>query len=121
LDRIVGRHRIIGRRRVIGRHRVIGRRGMGVNSVVRWPLLFGRPRAVVGLSAAQPVRDGLEFRFQRLNLLVLPKHHIAEFSARAFQKGDLGLDLFQCLVVHPGSVALRRRGRLRRALYDNVG
>jgi hypothetical protein len=31
------------------------------------------------------------------------------------------LDLFQCLVVHPGSVALGRRGRLRRALYDYVG
>jgi hypothetical protein len=97
---------------LVGSHGGIGRHGVELNLVVRRPLLFGRAGAVVGLSAAQPVRDGLEFHFQRLNFLVLPKHHIAEFSARAFQKGDLGLDLFQRFVVHAGSVALGRRRRV---------
>jgi len=79
---------------------------------MRRAFLFGRARAVVGLSAAQAVRDGLEFRLQRLNFLVLPEHHVAQFRARALQKGDLGLDLFQRLVVHPRSVA--PTGRYRR-------
>jgi glutathione S-transferase len=82
------------------------------DSIVRRPLLFGQPGAVVGLGAAEPVHEGLEFRLQRLNFLVLPEYHVAQFSARAFQKSDLGLNLFQRLIVHPGSVAFTRRRRV---------
>ena len=64
----------------------------------------------VGLGGAQPVNDGLEFGFQGLNLTVLPKYHVAQFRGRAFQEGDLGLNLLQCFVVHVRSVA-RIRGR----------
>ena len=76
--------------------------------------MFERARAVVGLSAAQAVADGLEFRLEGLNFLVLPEHHVAQFRARALQEGDLGLDLFQRLVVHLRSVALTRRRRTKR-------
>ena len=67
---------------------------------MRRPLLIRRTGTFVGLDAAQPVRDGLEFRLQGLNFLVLPEHHVAQFRGGAFQEGDLGLDLFQSLVVH---------------------
>src|ERR1700722_3295746 len=75
------------------------------DSVVRRPLLIRRTGAFVGLHAGEPVRDGLEFGLQRLNFLILPEHHIAQFRGGAFQEGDLGLDLLQSLVVHPRSLA----------------
>jgi hypothetical protein len=66
-----------------------------VNSVVRRPLLLRRPRSVVELAAAQPIRERLELGLEELNFLMLPKHDVAQFGDRAFEEGDLRLDLFQ--------------------------
>jgi hypothetical protein len=73
---------------------------------MRRPLLIRRAGNVVGLGAGQAVRKGLEFHLQFLNFPMLPKHHVAQFGGGALQEGDLGLNLFQRLVVHRRSVVL---------------
>ena len=60
-----------------------------------------RPRAIVRLTGAgHAVRERLELHPECLNFQQLPKHHVAQFGGRAFQKSDLGLYLLQALIVH---------------------
>lgn len=68
--------------------------------------MFRQTGIVGGRRAAQPLSDGLEFRVESLNFPVLPEHHIAQFGGGPLQEGDLGLDLFQGLVVQLASLRI---------------
>ena len=71
--------------------------------------MLRRTGDVVGLRAVQPLGKGLELRVERLNFPMLPEHDIAQFGGGPLQECDLGLDLFQGLVVQRASLRISGR------------
>lgn len=68
---------------------------------MRRPLLFQRAR-ILRSRARHSFPDGFQLRLERLNVLVLPEHCIAEFHDGALEIGDLRLDPLQRVILGRG-------------------
>jgi hypothetical protein len=68
------------------------------------PLVFRRPRRFGSLCRLEPLRQRIDPRAQRPDLLLLPVNHIAQFDVGTLQKGDFRFDLLDCIAVHFDSV-----------------
>ena len=67
---------------------------------MRRPLLFRRPRRIGCLCCIEPLRERIESGTQRLDVLLLPIHDIAQFDVGALQERNFGFDPLDGFAVH---------------------
>jgi hypothetical protein len=84
-------------------------------SIMRRPFLFQRSQAFRCLCRRDPLRERIDSRAQRLDLLALPIYDSAQFEIGALQKGYFRFQPLDYLAVHIDSVTVTRRHRRRAA------
>jgi hypothetical protein len=77
-------------------------------SVMWRPFLFRRPHCFGCLCRLDSLRERIDPRAQRLNLLALPIYDIAQFDVGALQEGYFRFQPLDCFAVHFDSVAVIR-------------
>jgi hypothetical protein len=72
---------------------------------MRGPLFVRCGGAILGLRRVKTISQGAESLVEHLHLAVEPKNHVTQLRIGAFEKRYLGLNLFNGIVIHHGSVA----------------
>jgi hypothetical protein len=86
--------------------RTVPRPPSNIVSVMWRPLLLGSSHRFGCLCGVQPLRERIESRTQRRDLLLLPVHDITQFDIGVLQERYFRLEPLECIAVHSDSVTI---------------